>query len=378
MASRLMAFGTYDVSPHPRFGVLLDGLSAAGHDVVEVNVPLGLDTAGAGTAAPSALAAARPGLRLAGTVGSTGMARAARHASRPGRRRARRLPRPLRRRPRPAGCSRAPRSCSTTCCSPATPPATAAPAAAAQPPCCTPRPPGAAPAPTWSSLDTAEHAALVPADRRAPDRRVPGRRATSRGSRPARPAPGRTPGPAAGGLLRPVHPACRARPRSPRRSPPWPTATTSGDDGRRGQDAGARALAGGSGAPTSSGSTGCRRTTFRDGRRATTSASGSSVPAPRPAGRAQQGLPGRGRRRRGRHRPTRRRSDGRWGRRDLRPAGDPAALAAGGAGPRRRPAAVERDGAGDHTGPATSSSPPAVVAPLQAALDHAAPPVRSP
>jgi glycosyltransferase involved in cell wall biosynthesis len=45
VASRLMAFGTYDTSAHPRFGVLLDGLRAAGHDVVEVNVPLGLDTA---------------------------------------------------------------------------------------------------------------------------------------------------------------------------------------------------------------------------------------------------------------------------------------------------------------------------------------------
>lgn len=45
MASRLMAFGTYDTGVHPRFGVLLDGLRAAGHEVVEVNVALGLDTA---------------------------------------------------------------------------------------------------------------------------------------------------------------------------------------------------------------------------------------------------------------------------------------------------------------------------------------------
>ena len=42
---RLLALGTYDVDRHPRFGVLLEGLRAAGHDVVEVNVPLGLDTA---------------------------------------------------------------------------------------------------------------------------------------------------------------------------------------------------------------------------------------------------------------------------------------------------------------------------------------------
>lgn len=38
-------FGTYDTGAHPRAGILLDGLAAAGHDVVEVNVPLGLDTA---------------------------------------------------------------------------------------------------------------------------------------------------------------------------------------------------------------------------------------------------------------------------------------------------------------------------------------------
>jgi glycosyltransferase involved in cell wall biosynthesis len=40
-----LAFGTYDTSVHPRFGVLLDGLRSLGTDVIEVNLPLGLDTA---------------------------------------------------------------------------------------------------------------------------------------------------------------------------------------------------------------------------------------------------------------------------------------------------------------------------------------------
>jgi glycosyltransferase involved in cell wall biosynthesis len=42
---RVLAFGTYDVRSHPRMGVLIEGLRASGDDVVEVNVPLGLDTA---------------------------------------------------------------------------------------------------------------------------------------------------------------------------------------------------------------------------------------------------------------------------------------------------------------------------------------------
>jgi glycosyltransferase involved in cell wall biosynthesis len=43
---RILAFGTYDVRTHPRIGVLIEGLRAAGDDVPEVNVPLGIDTAG--------------------------------------------------------------------------------------------------------------------------------------------------------------------------------------------------------------------------------------------------------------------------------------------------------------------------------------------
>lgn len=42
---RVLAFGTYNVQVHPRFGVLLEGLRAHGDPVVEVNVPLGLSTA---------------------------------------------------------------------------------------------------------------------------------------------------------------------------------------------------------------------------------------------------------------------------------------------------------------------------------------------
>jgi len=43
---RLLAFGTYDVRTHPRIGVLVEGLRAAGDDVREVNLRLGIDTAG--------------------------------------------------------------------------------------------------------------------------------------------------------------------------------------------------------------------------------------------------------------------------------------------------------------------------------------------
>jgi glycosyltransferase involved in cell wall biosynthesis len=42
---RWAAFGTYDQSRHPRVAVLIEGLRAGGDEVVEVNVPLRLDTA---------------------------------------------------------------------------------------------------------------------------------------------------------------------------------------------------------------------------------------------------------------------------------------------------------------------------------------------
>lgn len=42
---RLLFFGTYDASAHPRVGVLRDGLAELGASVLECNVPLGLSTA---------------------------------------------------------------------------------------------------------------------------------------------------------------------------------------------------------------------------------------------------------------------------------------------------------------------------------------------
>jgi glycosyltransferase involved in cell wall biosynthesis len=42
---RLLFFGTYDASAHPRVKVLRDGLAAHGATVIECNVPLGLSTA---------------------------------------------------------------------------------------------------------------------------------------------------------------------------------------------------------------------------------------------------------------------------------------------------------------------------------------------
>lgn len=43
---RWLVFGTYDVYSHPRVAVLIEGLREAGETVDEVNVPLGLNTAG--------------------------------------------------------------------------------------------------------------------------------------------------------------------------------------------------------------------------------------------------------------------------------------------------------------------------------------------
>lgn len=42
---RIAAFGTYDAAVHPRVAVLIAGLRAWGHDVVELNRPLGYSTA---------------------------------------------------------------------------------------------------------------------------------------------------------------------------------------------------------------------------------------------------------------------------------------------------------------------------------------------
>jgi glycosyltransferase involved in cell wall biosynthesis len=42
---KVLFFGTYDSERHPRIGVLREGFAAAGDEVYECNVPLGLDTA---------------------------------------------------------------------------------------------------------------------------------------------------------------------------------------------------------------------------------------------------------------------------------------------------------------------------------------------
>jgi glycosyltransferase involved in cell wall biosynthesis len=42
---RIIIFGTYDTSAHPRIGSIAEGLAARGFDVAECNIPLGLDTA---------------------------------------------------------------------------------------------------------------------------------------------------------------------------------------------------------------------------------------------------------------------------------------------------------------------------------------------
>lgn len=42
---RVVAFGTYQADLHPRVRVLIEGLRAHGHEVVEINEPLGLSTA---------------------------------------------------------------------------------------------------------------------------------------------------------------------------------------------------------------------------------------------------------------------------------------------------------------------------------------------
>lgn len=78
---RILFFGTYDVTAHPRVGVLAEGLRAHGHEVTECNAPLGLDTA-------SRVAILSQPWRLPvlfGRLGSTWLrlARAARRAPKP-------------------------------------------------------------------------------------------------------------------------------------------------------------------------------------------------------------------------------------------------------------------------------------------------------
>ena len=61
---RIVAFGSYDVRAHPRVQVLIEGLRALGHDVVEVNAPLGAGTAARVRAVRSRAAAATILLRV--------------------------------------------------------------------------------------------------------------------------------------------------------------------------------------------------------------------------------------------------------------------------------------------------------------------------
>src|SRR5258707_12737052 len=42
---RVLLFGTYDTTTHPRVATIAEGLRARGADVAECNAPLGLDTA---------------------------------------------------------------------------------------------------------------------------------------------------------------------------------------------------------------------------------------------------------------------------------------------------------------------------------------------
>lgn len=42
---RVLGFGTYDLTKHPRVGIILDGLRGHGDDVVEINAPMGFSTA---------------------------------------------------------------------------------------------------------------------------------------------------------------------------------------------------------------------------------------------------------------------------------------------------------------------------------------------
>src|SRR2546423_15536426 len=48
LVMRVLLFGTYDTSLHPRVATMAEGLRATGAEVAECNAPLGLDTAARG------------------------------------------------------------------------------------------------------------------------------------------------------------------------------------------------------------------------------------------------------------------------------------------------------------------------------------------
>lgn len=64
---RIRFFGTFDVHTHPRVGVLMEGLAARGHEVTEINEPLGLDTAARVELVRNPTGALAVGARLAAT-----------------------------------------------------------------------------------------------------------------------------------------------------------------------------------------------------------------------------------------------------------------------------------------------------------------------
>ena len=79
MTGRVLFFGSYDASLHPRVAVLRDGLAANGWEVEELNVPLGASTADKVAAAGSARSAATlAGKQLRSWRGLVAQARAQR------------------------------------------------------------------------------------------------------------------------------------------------------------------------------------------------------------------------------------------------------------------------------------------------------------
>src|SRR3984957_7972367 len=78
---RILLFGTYDTSMHPRVATIAEGLAASGLDVAECNAPLGLDTAARGDMLARPWTAPLLLLRLARRW--TTLAVAARRMSRP-------------------------------------------------------------------------------------------------------------------------------------------------------------------------------------------------------------------------------------------------------------------------------------------------------
>jgi len=58
---RVLLFGTYDTSLHPRVATMAEGLRATGAEVAECNAPLGLDTAARVAALKQSIAFAQAG-----------------------------------------------------------------------------------------------------------------------------------------------------------------------------------------------------------------------------------------------------------------------------------------------------------------------------